>query len=139
MGCEIQESGRYQPCRVFIKHTLAVEMTMSSVKTQAVIFRDKFGVNQHDKVLRKQQSLGLRLKKLFSNEDIIEEYFTLHYRTDFTFKKHMLVVQMMKKDMLTEIHIRKEKDKKNWKSLVTSLLELILMNWIAMIMKYLVE
>ena len=72
MGCEIQESGRYQPCRVFIKHILAVEMTMSSVKTQAVIFRDKFGVNQHDKVLRKQQSLGLRLKKLFSNEDIIE-------------------------------------------------------------------
>ena len=139
MGCEIQESGRYQPCRVFIKHTLAVEMTMSSVKTQAVIFRDKFGVNQHDKVLRKQQSLGLRLKKLFPNEDIIEEYFALHYRTDFTFKKHMLVVQMMKKDMLTEIHIRKEKDKKNWKSLVTSLLELILMNWIAMIMKYLVE
>ena len=139
MGCEIQESGRYQPCRVFIKHTLAVEMTMSSVKTQAVIFRDKFGVNQHDKVLRKHQSLGLRLKKLFPNEDIIEEYFTFHYRTDFTFKKHMLVVQMMKKDMLTEIHIRKEKDKKNWKSLVTSLLELILMNWIAMIMKYLVE
>ena len=139
MGCEIQESGRYQPCRVFIKHTLAVEMTMSSVKTQAVIFRDKFGVNQHDKVLRKQQSLGLRLKKLFPNEDIIEEYFALHYRTDFTFKKHMLVVQMMKKNMLTEIHIRKEKDKKNWKSLVTSLLELILMNWIAMIMKYLVE
>ena len=45
---------------------------MNSVKIQAVIFRDTFGVNQHDKVLRKQQSLGLRLKKLFSNEDIIE-------------------------------------------------------------------
>ena len=81
--------------------------------------------------------MGLRLKKLFPNEDIIEEY--LHYRTDFTFKKHMLVVQMMKKDMLTEIHITKEKDKKNWKSLVTTLLELILINWISMIMKYLVQ
>ena len=34
--------------------TLAVEMTMSAVKTQAVIFREKFGVSQHDKVLRKQ-------------------------------------------------------------------------------------
>ena len=60
---------------------------MSSVKTQAAIFRDIFGVNEHDKVLRKQQSLGLRLKKLSRNEDIIEEYFVLHYRTDFTFKK----------------------------------------------------
>ena len=51
----------------------------------------------------------------------------------------MLVVQMMKKDMLTEIHITKEKDKKNWKSLVTTFLELILINWISMIIKYLVE
>ena len=70
---------------------------MSAVKTQAAIFREKFGVNQHDKVLRKQQSLGLRLKKLFPNEDIIEEYFALHYRTDFTFKKHMLVVEIDEK------------------------------------------
>ena len=62
MICEIQECGNYQP----------------SVKTQAVIFRDKFRVNQHDKVLRKQQSLGLWLKKLFPNEDIIDEYFSLH-------------------------------------------------------------
>ena len=51
----------------------------------------------------------------------------------------MLVVQMMKKDMLTEIHITKEKDKKSWKSLVTTFLELILINWISMIIKYLVE
>ena len=97
MRCEIQECGKYQPCRMFIENTLAVEITMSAVKLQAVIFRDKFGVNQHDKVLRKQQSLGLRLKKLFPNEDIIEEYFALHYRTDFTFKKHMLVVEIDEK------------------------------------------
>ena len=51
---------------------------MSSVKIKTLILRDKFGVNQHDKVLRKQQSLCLRLKKLFPNEDIIEEYLALH-------------------------------------------------------------
>ena len=50
---------------MFIENTLAAEFTMSAVKTQAVIFRDKFGVKQHDKVLRKQQSLGLRLKRSF--------------------------------------------------------------------------
>ena len=72
MRCKIEECGKYQPCRIFIQNTLAVEITMNSIKIQAVIFRDTFGVNQHDKVLRKQQSLGLRLKKLFSNEDIIE-------------------------------------------------------------------
>ena len=41
--------------------------------------------------------MGLRLKKLFPNEDIIEEYSALHYRTDFTFKKHILVVKIDKK------------------------------------------
>ena len=45
---------------------------MSSVKTQSATFKSKFGVNQHDKVIYKQQSLGLRLKILFPYEDIIE-------------------------------------------------------------------
>ena len=33
MRCEIQECGKYQPCGVFVKNTLAVDITMSSVKT----------------------------------------------------------------------------------------------------------
>ena len=70
MRSEIQECGKYQPCRIFIKNTLAVEITMNSVKTQAAILKSKFEVNQHDKVLHKQQSLGLRLKKILLNEDI---------------------------------------------------------------------
>ena len=97
MRCEIQKCGKYQPCRMFIENTVAVEITMSAVKTVVVIFRGKYGVKQHDKVLCKQQSLGLRLKKLFLNEDIIEECFALHYRTDFTFKKHMLVAEIDEK------------------------------------------
>ena len=96
MRCKIQECGKYQPCRMFIENTLAVEITMGSIKTQAAIFRNTFRVNQHEKVLRKQQSLGLRLKELFPNEDIIEEWSALH-RTDFTFEKHMLVVEVNEK------------------------------------------
>ena len=65
MRCEIQECGKFQPCRIFIKNTWSAEMTMSSVKTQAAVFKSKFGVNQHNKALRKQQSLGLRLKNYF--------------------------------------------------------------------------
>ena len=71
MRHEIEECGKYQACRIFIKNTLAVEITMSSVKKkQIAILRDKFRLNQDDKVLRKQQSLGLRLKKLFPNEQL---------------------------------------------------------------------
>ena len=71
---------------------------MSIIKTQAVIFRDNFRVNHYYEVLRKQQSLGLRLKKLFSNEDIIEEYFALYYRNDFKFSKHGLMVEFDEKE-----------------------------------------
>ena len=113
MRCEIQKCGNYQPSIVFIKNNLAVEIAMSSVNTHAAIFRNKFGVNQHDKVLCKEQSLGLRLKKLFPNEDVIEGYFASDYRTDFTFKKYMLAVEIDEKDMLTEIQIMKRKGKKN--------------------------
>ena len=60
MRYEIQDCGNYQPCRIFIENTLAVEITMSSVSSYV---QEKFGVNEHDKVLRKQQSLGLRLNK----------------------------------------------------------------------------
>ena len=105
MRCKIQECSKCQTCRIFIKNTLAVEITISSVKTQAVIFRNKFWVNQHDKVLYKQQSLSLRLKKLFRNEDTIEEYSALYYRTDITFKKHILVVEIGGKG-----HVHRDRD-----------------------------
>ena len=59
---EMQECGKYQPCRMCIENTSAKEIAMSSGKTQATIFRAKFGVNQDHKLLRKQQSLSLRLK-----------------------------------------------------------------------------
>ena len=57
MGCEIQECGKYQPFRMFIENTLAVEITMTAVKTKAAIFMSKFGVKQHDKVLRKRMEM----------------------------------------------------------------------------------
>ena len=53
MRCEIRGCENYQPCRTFIENALAVKITMSYVKTQVPIFKAKFGVNQHDKVLRK--------------------------------------------------------------------------------------
>ena len=97
----------------FYQNTLSVEITIGSVKTQVVIFRDKFGVNEHDKVLRKQQLLGLRLKKIFPNEDTLGEYSALHYRTYFTFKKHMLVVEVDEKGPVDRDPDYERKDKKN--------------------------
>ena len=59
----MQECGKYQPRIMFIENTAIAEITMSSIKTEAAIFKAKFRVKQHDKVLRKQQLFGLRLKR----------------------------------------------------------------------------
>ena len=47
--------------------------------------------------MRRQQSLGLRLKELFLNKDV-QEYFALHYKTDFTIEEKKLVVEINEKD-----------------------------------------
>ena len=124
---------------MFIKNTLAVEITMSSVKTVVVIFREKFEIKQHDKVLHKQQSLGLSQKHLFPNEDIIEENFALHYRTDFTFKKHMLVVEIDKKGHNERPPNYEKRRQKDLEKLGYYFIRINLINQVLMIMKNLVK
>ena len=79
---------------MFIENAWAVDITMSSVKTQAAIFKSRFGVKEHDKVLRRRTTIiGFKTKQVIPSEGIIKECSVLNYRTDFTFKKHMLVVE----------------------------------------------
>ena len=68
MRCKIKECGNYQHFRAFIQNILALQSTMTAKKTQAAIFNATFGVNQHDIVLRRQQSSGLRLKIYFQTK-----------------------------------------------------------------------
>ena len=56
-------------------------------------------------IFKKPSLIRVKTKKLFPSEDIIEEYSPLHYRTDFTFKKHMLVVKIDEKG-----HVGKDPD-----------------------------
>ena len=49
---------------MFIENTLVAEITLSSVKTIAAIFRAKFGVNQLDKVLR--TVIGIKTERIIS-------------------------------------------------------------------------
>ena len=55
MRCETQECGNYQPCRLFVQNILAVQLTMTAKNKQAAICKAKFGVNQLDLVLCRQQ------------------------------------------------------------------------------------
>ena len=53
---------------MFIQNVLAVQLRITAKKTQTATFKAKFGVIQHDIVLRRQQLLGLRFKILFSKQ-----------------------------------------------------------------------
>ena len=68
-----------------------------------------------------------------------EENFALHYRTDFTFKKHMLVVEINEKGHVNIDPDYKKNTKRTNKNLITTILELILIKKISGIMKNLVE
>ena len=45
-------------------------------------------------MMSKQESIGLRLKKTFLGEEIIEDYSVLSYLIDFYFLKNKLVVEI---------------------------------------------
>ena len=44
--------------------------------------------------MTKQQSVGLRLKKLFSSEEIIEDVWALNYLIDFYFPKYNFAIEV---------------------------------------------
>ena len=43
--------------------------------------------------MTKQQSIGLRLRKLFSSEEVIEDFSALNYLIDFYFPKYKLAIE----------------------------------------------
>ena len=44
--------------------------------------------------MTKQQEIGLRSRKLFSNEEIIEDFSALNYLIDFYFPKYKLAIEV---------------------------------------------
>ena len=53
----------------------------------------KLGFNQLDPTMIKQRSIGLRLRKLFSREEVIEDFPALNYLIDFYFPKYKLAIE----------------------------------------------
>ena len=44
--------------------------------------------------MTKQQSIGLRLRKLFPSEELIEGFLALNYLIDYYFRKHKLAIEV---------------------------------------------
>ena len=62
--------------------------------------------------MTKQQSIGVRLRKLFPNEEIIEHFSALHYLIDYDFPKCKFAIEIDKLIIKIEIKQNKIKNKK---------------------------
>ena len=85
--CKIQNCEDYQPCRKFIAEELAIHLILDTKTVKVGELKIKLGFNQLDPIMTKQQSIGVRLRKLFPNEEIIEHFSALHYLIDYNFPK----------------------------------------------------
>ena len=93
---EIQECEDFEPCRKSIAEELAIHLILDIKTVKAGGLKIKLGFNQLDLIMTKQQSIGLRLKKLFPNEEIIEDFSALKYLIDFYFPKYKLAIEVDK-------------------------------------------
>ena len=82
---EIKDCEDFQPCRRFITEQLATHSTIDIKTVKAAELKIKLGFNQLDPIMTKQQSIGLRIRKTFPNEEIIEDFYVkkFDYMIDF--------------------------------------------------------
>ena len=87
--CEIQNCEDYQPCRKFIAEKLAIHLILGIKTVKADELKTKLGFKQLDPTMTKPQSIVLRIKKTFPNEEMIEDFYVkeFDYRLIFIYLK----------------------------------------------------
>ena len=63
--------------------------------------------------MSRQESIGLRPKKTFLGEEIIEDFSALNYLIDFYFPKYKLAVEVDELDHADRDSVKKKKKKAN--------------------------
>ena len=110
--CKIQDYEDYQPCRKFNAEELAIHLMLDTKTVKAGEIKIKLGFNYLDPIMTRQQSIGLRSRKLFSNEEIIEDISALNYLIDYYFPKCKLAIEVHELGHKDKIKQKKIKDKK---------------------------
>ena len=71
---ELQNCGNYQPCRIFLKESLAMQIIRDCRTTPAVNFRTKLGFSQHDPIMTQEQSILSKIVTIFAAEAIMLQH-----------------------------------------------------------------
>ena len=94
--CKIQDCEDYQSCRKFIAEKLAIHLILDIKTAKAGERKIKLGFKQIDLIMTKQQSICLRIKKTFPNEEVIEAFHVkkFEYMIDFYLPKRKLAIEV---------------------------------------------
>ena len=97
---EIQNCGKYQPCRRFLEEGLATQIIMDCRTTPAVNFETRLGFNQHDPIMTQEQPILSKIVPLVAVEEMILQPNVLGYIIDAYFSKHKSVINNGKRTWL---------------------------------------
>ena len=106
--CEIQDCEDFQPCRKFIAEKLTIHLIIDIKTVKAGELKTRLGFNQLDPIMTKQQSIGLRIRKTFPNEKIIEDFYVKKF-------DYMIYFYLSKRKLAIEVHELGHKDRKSEK------------------------
>ena len=113
--CEIQDCEDCQPCRKFVTEELAIHLIIDIKTVKPAELKIKLGFNQVNPIMFKQESIGLRIRKAFPNEKIIEDFYVkeIDYMIYFYLPKRKLAIGVdelghFDRDQITENKTQKE-------------------------------
>ena len=91
---ELQNCGKYQPCRRFLEEAFAKQIIMDCRTTPAVNFKAKLGFSQHDPIMTQEQLILPKIIAVLAAEEIIMQHNVLGYRIDAYLPKHNLAIEV---------------------------------------------
>ena len=71
----MQDCEDFESCRKFIAEKLAVHLIIDIKTVKTGELKIKLGFNQLDPIMTEQESKGLRIRKIFSIEEIIQDFY----------------------------------------------------------------
>ena len=89
---ELQDCGKSQPTRIFIREDLGIQIIMDCRIVQEVKFRKELGFNQHDPIMTQQLSVLTKLDTYFKTEEKIFQHYVLGYRIDMYIPEYKLAI-----------------------------------------------
>ena len=102
---EIQNCEGFQSCTKFIADELAIHLILNIKTVKAGELKIKLGFNQLDPIMSKQQSIGLRIRRAFPNEEIIADFYVKEF-------DYMVEFYLQKRKLATEVDELCHKDRK---------------------------